>query len=57
MLVCAALLENQHFGKPNIRVSISVIARYKKTLHFTHFDKKTLISVGVKLCINAQVLQ
>ena len=31
--------------------------KIQKGAHFTHFDKKKPTSVGVKLCINAQVPQ
>ena len=56
-----------HFLNPSkikffvmFRASISVNAKsckMQKILHFTHFDQKTPTSVGVKMCINAQLLQ
>ena len=33
------------------------LTKCKKILHFTHFDPKKPTSVGVKMCINTQLLQ
>ena len=42
-----------------LRATTSVVAlsyKIEKVSHFTHFDQKTPTLMGVKLCINAQVL-